>query len=137
MRIVVDASVAIAWVATDESEDYADQVYQLVLERGGIVPALWYLEMANVLAKKIRQRKMPATVAALAMDRLVGLRIVSDDIEGRVLAPRLLELTQHHGLSAYDAAYLELAKRRGLSLATLDDALRAAAVADGVAVVAP
>lgn len=136
MRIVLDASVAIAWVASDESSASADDLHEKVLLQGAVVPGLWFVEVANVLLKKVRKKQMPLDDATLGLARLCDMRIVRDTEPEQETTSRTFELAHRHRLTAYDAAYLELAVRRNLPLATLDAELRAAALAESVELLA-
>ena len=135
MAFVLDASVALAWHFDDEASEYADRVLDRLQEEDAFVPAIWPLEMANgLLAAERRSRLSPADVArahAILSDLPITVNSLTlDDALGPVL-----DLARAQSLSAYDAAYLELAMREGLSLATQDDDLRAAAGRIGVALV--
>ena len=135
---VADASVAIGWV--HPAQETADTGLMLRdIEAGAVieVPALWLLEVANALAVLVRRRKMTAAErdAALRWLRAVPVRV---DHEGAMLAfSRLSELSSAHGLSIYDASYLELAQRKGLPLACKDDPLLKAALRLGVKIWRP
>jgi predicted nucleic acid-binding protein len=131
---VVDASVALAWALPDEISSYADSVLDLVETEGLRVPELWPREVANGLAiAYIRQRitvvEEQAFIAALSRLTIEVEQPGALDIirEGAATA-------RQYGLTAYDAAYVELAAREGLPLATLDSRMREAAVKAGVAV---
>jgi predicted nucleic acid-binding protein len=135
MAFVLDASVALAWHFEDEASAYADRVLERLREDDALVPAIWPLEVANgLLAAERRSRLSPADVAA-AQGVLSDLPIT---VNTQTLAEALgsvLDLARAQGLSAYDAAYLDLAMREGLALATQDDDLRAAATRVGVALI--
>jgi predicted nucleic acid-binding protein len=130
---VVDASVTFAWFFEDESSAYADAVADSLATAACLVPVLWYLEVANgLLVGERRKRTTEAKVAKFV--RLVSaLPITADDQTAAAALKDSLSLARTHHLSAYDAAYLELALRRGLPLATLDGPLRNAMKAAGVA----
>jgi predicted nucleic acid-binding protein len=132
MSLVLDSSVTIAWVYSDEATEPLDRVKLLVVEEGAWVPGLWKLEVANILQMGVRRKRNDAIflVATLEDLSLLPIRI---DGETEIQAwGRTLELADRHGLTVYDAAYLELALRRGLPLASLDKELRAAAAAESV-----
>lgn len=135
MNVVVDASVALAWLFQEKHSDQAREVEALVRQYGGVVPGLWYLEISNLLARKVCRGTIALTDAQQAIAHCSRLPIECDSQMEEGAFGETFKLACRHGLTAYDAAYLELALRRGLPLATLDDELRAAAVADGVAVV--
>ena len=128
-RLVVDASVVVAWLFDDEEEPRADRVLEQLKEDGAVVPHLWHLETRNVLLIAERRGRLSAGGVKERLDALKGLPIRTD--EGSDLQSAF-DLARAHGLSFYDATYLELAKRESAELATLDGALGRAAVAEGV-----
>ena len=130
--MVVDASVALAWCFPDEASDYADGVLVALKGQAMVVPAVWGLEIANaMLAGERRKRlKQPEILRFVAL--LEGLSIVQDGQRASESVSNVLPLARDYGLSAYDAAYLELSIRHGVPLATLDAKLRKAAQRAGV-----
>lgn len=131
--LVLDCSVTMAWCFEDETSAFTETVLDAVVAGGAVVPGLWPLEVVNVLLVGERKKRLAEVQATQFLDRLLSLPV---EIEGSPRAdtwPRLHALGRVHGLSAYDAAYLELAARRGLPLATCDGALRKAARAAGLA----
>lgn len=130
---VADASVAIGWIhPAQETTDTGAMLRDI--EAGAVieVPALWLVEVANALAVLVRRRKMTAAErdTALRWLRTLPVRV---DHEGAMLAfSRLSELSSAHGLSVYDASYLELAQRKALPLACRDAAMLKAATLIGV-----
>ncbi len=127
--LVVDASVVIAWLFDDEKEPRADKVLENLKEDGALVPHLWHLETRNTLLVAERRRRLSARAVNERLDALKALPVRKD--EGPDLESAF-DLARTHNLSIYDALYLELAKREGAELATLDRALGQAAVAEGV-----
>jgi predicted nucleic acid-binding protein len=130
---VADASVAIGWVhpaqATRETAAMLDAVADgATLE----VPALWPLEVANALIVLVRRRKLSDDERQTGLGWLRGLRLRLDHEMTALAFSRLSELAAAHNLSVYDAAYLELAQRRGLVLGCKDGPLRTAARQAGV-----
>lgn len=130
---VADASVAVGWVHPAQATRESDAMYDS-LRDGAIleVPAIWPLEVANALAVLVRRRKMnrPEHLSALGWLQQMPAQI---DHEGVTLAYTILsELAAKFDLSIYDAAYLELAQRRGLALGCKDEPLRQAAKRAGV-----
>src|SRR5437899_498031 len=101
-------------------------------ERGAWVPALWRLEVANVLQMNVRHGRHDAAFRDAALADLAILPISIDAETERHAWGSTLRLAEQHRLTLYDAAYLELAQRRGMPLATLDQELRDAASAEGV-----
>jgi predicted nucleic acid-binding protein len=133
--LVVDASVALAWCFEDEASPATDAVLDRVKDGGAIVPSLWHLELGNILLLAERRDRtiQGGIVARLA---LMGQLPITIDPETTGRAWReILTLARAERLTTYDAAYLELAVRSGLPLATKDEALLGAAQRMGVAVV--
>lgn len=130
---VLDGSVALAWCFHDEADPYADAIVKRFPEVEAVVPALWHLEVANALL--VGERRMRSTEADTAswLASLTALPIAVDEDTTTRAWGDVLHLARAHSLSTYDAAYLELALRRGLPLATLDGKLKAAAAAAGAA----
>lgn len=132
MAIVIDASVAIAWCLRDrKGTAQADAVMERASSETVIVPSLFWHEVRSVLVVAERKERIEADAAECHIERLRILRFVTDDDQDD---RQTIALACHHGLSGYDAAYLETAKRRGAKLATLDKKLAAAAVGEGVSV---
>lgn len=115
--------MALAWCFADEQEPYAVAVLRLLENRAAIVPSVWPLEVANafVIAER-RGRLQPARTAALIAE-IAKLGIEVDSHTSVQAWKETLTLARRYGLSVYDAAYLELAIRESLPLATLDQAL--------------
>jgi predicted nucleic acid-binding protein len=129
---VLDSSIAIAWCFPDEKDAYSQSVLDALADRAAVVPYLWHLEVANTLIVGERRKRSTQADTAAWMRFLSGLPITVDE-ETRVHAfGDITNLSRAHNLSAYDAAYLELAMRRGLPLASLDAPLKTAAQAVGV-----
>ena len=135
--LVVDASVAIGWVHPAQATKETAAALEAV-EGGAVleVPALWPLEVANALTVLVRRKKLTETDRQTALGWLRGLPVRTDQEMASLAFTTLSELASAYRLSIYDAAYLELAMRRGLPLATLDQRLRNAAAAVGVQVYA-
>ena len=127
--LVVDASVVVAWLFDDEDEPRADRVLERLEEDGALAPQLWRLETRNSLLIAERRGRLSAGGVKERLDALKGLPIRTDEEPDLQSA---FDLARAHGLSFYDALYLELAKRESAELATLDGALGRAAVAEGV-----
>lgn len=130
---VLDGSVTMAWFFRDETNAYAEAVEDSLARAEAVVPVLWPLEVANALVVGERRKRSTEAQAATWLSCLRALPIVVDDETATRSWDDTLNLARAHQLSAYDAAYLELALRRSLSLATLDDRLKDAAAAVGVA----
>jgi predicted nucleic acid-binding protein len=132
--LVVDASVAAAWCFEDEASPYTDGVLERVARSGAHVPAVWPFEMASVLVVALRRERIDADRAGRFLDALLALPTEVDRREAHLLLPSLTRVAGRYGLSAYDAAYLELAMRSGLAIATTDARLVDAARQAGVVV---
>lgn len=132
MPFVVDASIVAAWCFPDEDRSAADTALHRLANEGAVVPALWWFEVRNVLVVNERRGRIDAAATAVFLADLGGLPIRIDREPDSEI---VLTLARQHALTAYDAAYLELARRLGGSLATLDRALAAAATAERIDVI--
>ena len=130
---MLDASATFPWLFEDEASSAADALLDLVTEQGAVVPSLWFLECANGLSMAERRGRIDGEGVARAIGLLRRLPLEVDDAAPSRAFDEVLALARAHGLTAYDAGYLDLARRRGLPLATDDRRLRAAANAVGVA----
>jgi predicted nucleic acid-binding protein len=130
--LIIDASVALAWVLEDETTDYADRILDRVKVTTPVAPAHWPLEVANGLLYAKRRGRIDDEGIAAAGRLLERLPIELVPIELADATRSILETAFGRDLSAYDAAYLDLARFRRAPLATLDDRLRQACVASGV-----
>ena len=133
MAFVIDASVTMAWCFEDEASDEADAVLGRLLEEGALAPGLWSLDVANVLIVAERRKRITEAQSSRFLKLLADLPIHLDVNQPSSAA--VASIARRHGISAYDAAYLELAEQRGLPLATLDSHLGAAALSAGVGLV--
>ena len=127
MSLVVDASLTLGWYFEDERSAAGDAVLDRVTEEGGIVPALWRYEVANGLQMAVRRKRIDTTYRNASLAELGLLPITVDRAGDDLVWTTTLALADRFSLTVYDAAYLELAHRRGLPLATGDRALRRAA----------
>ena len=126
MSFVLDSSAALAWVLPDEGSTYADELLERLIAEGAVVPPIWPLEIGNVLLVALRRGRLRQEEFEVAVERLARLPIEVDiEATDHALAGVLL-LAAQFGLTTYDAAYLDLAHRRNLALATLDKRLRTA-----------
>ncbi len=130
--LVIDSSVAIAWCFPDEQDQYSQSVLDAVGSERAIVPDLWHLEVANPLVTGERRKRSTQANTVAWLGFLASLPIAVDEDTKAHAFGDTLNLAREHKLSAYDAAYLELAMRRGLPLATLDEPLKTAAQRVGV-----
>ena len=134
---VLDASVALRWFLDRSAPPYAERVKQFVLKGSrAVVPGLWHLEMANGLAVAERRSLLAAADVDRALIDIEQFSLQALDVDSAVVSARQsLTTARAFRLSAYDAVYLDLARRERLPLATLDRHLRAAAVGAGVELV--
>ena len=133
---VLDASVALAWCFDDESTPAAWALLERLRTAPGHVPALWGLEIANILLGAEQRRRITRARVAEFLDILADLDIrVAPDLPGRAFRD-VIPLARERRITTYDAAYLELAMRLGLPLATKDKALARAAAEIGIGTLA-
>jgi predicted nucleic acid-binding protein len=131
----MDNSFCAAHILPDEEVDYVTAFFTEYQNNGDdeiIVPHLFWYEMSNILKTSFKRKRISADDADSAFDKLNAYDFTTDSALGSDYAKTLLALAKRYDLSAYDAAYLELAIRKQAKLATLDDALKAAAEKAGV-----
>lgn len=136
MTVVVDASVAIAWLFEEEQTETTETAFDRALNDATFVPSLWHLEVANSLWTAVRRGRCDEGYVTQSLARLLRLNFITDDETEKHAWGRTRALAMHHRLSVYDAAYLELAIRRKAALATLDGALAKAGRDAGLDVIA-
>jgi predicted nucleic acid-binding protein len=127
MTLVIDASITIAWLLTDEATAKAHEILDQVTENGAAVPSPWRLEIANVLRNAVRRGRCDAAFVDESLAHLSALPINIDDATDMQAWGATRRLSLEHDLTLYDAAYLELAVRTGGAIATLDKDLVKAA----------
>ncbi|MGH3630006.1 MAG: type II toxin-antitoxin system VapC family toxin [Sciscionella sp.] len=132
MSLVFDSSATLAWIYSDETSEAIRRAFDLLAENGAWVPCLWRLEVANILEMGVRRGRHDAAFRDATLADLALLPISLDPETDRQAWGATARLASRHRLTLYDAAYLELAQRRGLPLATLDRGLRSAAGDEGV-----
>jgi predicted nucleic acid-binding protein len=132
LTLVLDASVAAAWFFPDEINDYSDGIMAGLQTTGALVPAIWPLEVTNVMLVGERNGRLTEAQTAYLLQFLCDMPIRIDDALVVSRLSSVLNLAREHRLSVYDASYLELAMREGLALATQDRRLREAAERAGV-----
>ncbi len=132
----MDASVAVAWCFEDEATSLTEGILDL-LAKGTtvVVPTVWPLEVANAMLSAERKKRISVAQAAAFLRRVAAFPISIDTLPIGRAFDQILSVGRLHELTAYDAAYLELALREALPLATLDDALRRSANTAGVGLV--
>jgi predicted nucleic acid-binding protein len=127
VSLVLDASLTMTWYFDDETTPAADAVLDRVAANGAIVPGLWRLEVANAFQTALRRKRLQPSYRDEALAQLAQLPITADAETDRYAWTTTLRLAERFGLTVYDAAYLELAQRLALPLATLDKDLGGAA----------
>jgi predicted nucleic acid-binding protein len=135
MSFIVDASVVFAWQFPDEESALSEKVAERMLDEGAIVPIHWVAEIANGFAMAVRRGRMSGEYRSGALEQLKSMRIEVDKDSAERMWTDTQVLCDVHNLTAYDAAYLEMALRLRLPLASLDKALVRAAQAEGVIVI--
>ena len=135
MSLVLDSSVALAWIYADETTDAVLGLFDQIRIHAAWVPGLWRWEIANVLQLNVRRGRHGADFRDGALSSLALLPVKVDAEADRQAWSGALRLAERHRLTVYDAAYLEIASRRKIPLATLDRELRAAASAERVQLV--
>ncbi len=133
-RVVIDCSVTMAWCFDDEASRYTDAVLHALSANEALVPGLWSLEVANVLTLAERANRITVAKTTTFLRLLQDLPIHIDQQTAHRAFDGILNLARAHRLTAYDAAYLELAIREAAPVATQDRALRLAADELGVTV---
>ena len=135
MAAVIDTSVTLPWFLHDERSAFTDAVFAAMGQTEYWVPVLWRLEFPNALLVAERRRRIDrqTRLEALELAGALALRTDPEPVNMKAISA----LAERHGLSTYDASYLELAQRNGLDLITLDKPLADAAAAAGIAVQFP
>ncbi len=135
MKSVIDASITLSWYFEDERSEQSDRVLDLVTENGAVVPGPWQLVVANGFRTGIRRKRIDMAFRDNALQALASLPIALDAETDAQSWTGILALADRFDLTPYDAAYLELAHRRALPLATADRDLQKAATRLGVSLV--
>ena len=120
MPLVLDASVALSWIFADERTAESRAIADAVLDEDAIVPALWRWEIQNALVVGQRRGRITDEASAAALTYLAALPIEVESVGPALIFGSEKETAKRFNLSAYDAAYIELALRRGTRIATLD-----------------
>lgn len=129
MPFVLDASIAVCWAFEDEDSPLADRALERIRSDTAVVPALWWFEVWNVMIVNERRGRIEASDTAGFLADLLRLGVAIDREADQV---GVLDLARKHRLTAYDASYLELARRLGAPLAPLDGRLARAARSETV-----
>jgi len=134
---VVDTSVVMAWCFADEGNAYTAAVLDSLGSGEALVPAIWPLEVGNVLLVAERRKRLTPADSARFLTLLSALPIRVEQEPPARMFQDILVLARQTKLSTYDASYLDLALRHGLPIATQDTALRKAAKKSGVSAFSP
>jgi predicted nucleic acid-binding protein len=124
--------MALSWYFEDERTPAADAVLDQVADQGALVPAVWKLEVANGFQAAIRRKRVDVLFRDSAISQLAMMPIAADPDTDTFAWTTTLHLADRYQLTPYDAAYLELAQRRKVPLATRDREMRTAAHAVGL-----
>ena len=124
---VLDCSMTLGWFFEDEATAESDRLFQAMPAAVVSVPALWHLELANSFNVALKRKRTDETRITQFIERLLQQRILTDRMSSERALAYLRPLAIKHDLTVYDAAYLDLAIRSGLPLATLDLQLQKAA----------
>lgn len=135
-NFVIDNSVVMTWCFEDEVNLYAEAVLDQLEVSTAFVPSIWPLEIGNVLLVAERKKRLSQADSARFIALIHDLPILIEQEPSERMLGEILALAREHHLSTYDASYLDLAMRKGLPLATLDNGLKAAAKRSHVPVVA-
>ncbi len=136
-RLVLDNSVSMAWFFADEANDYTVAVLECLTDHSCHVPSIWSLEASNVLLTGLKRGRCNDADVTRFITLLDALPISTDHRTPEQALHEVFRLAQQYQLTSYDAAYLELAIREGIPLATQDKALVRAAEKAGVHLFAP
>lgn len=121
---VIDNSVVMSWCFMDEESSYADIILQSLADTQAIAPAIWPLEIGNVLVVAERQKRLSEadSVHFMALINDLPIKVIQEHHER--MTKEIIALARKHRLSTYDASYLDLAMRKGLPIATQDTTLK-------------
>lgn len=131
-QFVLDCSVAMSWCFEDEASKYTDKILESFTASEALVPELWPLEVANVLLIAERRERLKEADSLHFIDLLRSLPITIDKETSTRALESIFSIGREYGMTSYDSAYLELAMREGIPLATCDKNLRSACKKSGV-----
>jgi predicted nucleic acid-binding protein len=137
VSVVVDASVTMAWCFGDEATAYTEAVLDYIRDSGSVVPGIWPLEVANTLLIGERRGRLTVVKTALFIDLLRDLPVAVDDQTIGNAWGSITALGRQYAITAYDACYVDLAIRRRLPLATVDNRMTDVASQLGIPLFAP
>ncbi len=124
---VLDNSIVMTWCFKDEVSPYADHILETLENSTGYVPSIWPLEVSSVLLVAERRKRISEAGSIRFIALLCELPIIVEQEPAERMLKEIFALARKHQLSSYDASYLDLAMRKGLPIATLDNRLQAAA----------
>jgi predicted nucleic acid-binding protein len=133
-KFVLDSSVTLSWVFKDEAAPETDALELQARDYGAVIPSLWYVEIGNALLMAEKQKRITREDAKFHIKVITSLPLEPDRENLHYIMEKTLSLARAHDLTTYDAAYLELALRHDIPLATKNKDLRVAAGKLGVAV---
>ena len=133
MSFVLDASIAAVWALADESDPLADFAMERIGDGFALVPSIWWYEVRNVIVINERRKRLSVDESSAFLRVLESFPISTD---GDLDEEAIFAYARRYQLSFYDAAYLDVARRNKLPLATLDKALRSAAESAGIPLLA-
>lgn len=134
-NFVIDNSVVMAWCFEDETSRYTEAILDSLEVSTAFVPSIWPLEVGNVLLVAEREKRLSEADSARFIALLTELPITIEQEPPERMLKEILALAREHQLSSYDVSYLDLAMRKGLPIATLDNGLIAAAKRSQVPIV--
>jgi predicted nucleic acid-binding protein len=129
MPFVIDASITAAWLLPDEKNSLAEQCLDAFESDHALVPGIWRYETRNLMLIAERRQRLSPQETQAALEVVARYPIHQDTVPEEAA---IVRLARKHALTFYDAAYLELALRRGVPLATLDARLGRAARAETI-----
>jgi len=134
-NFVIDNSVVMSWCFKDETIQYADDILDILEVSTAFVPSIWPLEVGTVLLVAERKKILSEADSTLFIALLTELPIIIEQEPPERMIKEILALAREHKLSSYDASYLDLAMRKGIPIATMDNNLIAAAKRSHVPIV--
>lgn len=126
MPFILDSSVALCWVLPDESSQAVDRLCDRLADDVAVVPPVWPLEIGNALLVGVRRGRLTSRELSRLVSAIRALPVEIDSASTARSLAETLVIAERYDLTTYDASYIELAKRRGVALATLDQRLRKA-----------
>jgi predicted nucleic acid-binding protein len=135
VEFVIDTSVVMTWCFEDESNPYSDAILDSFETCSAVVPAIWPLEICNVLLVAERKKRIGEADSIRFLSLLANLPIIVEQESPERMVKEIFAMARAHNLSSYDASYLDLAMRKGLPIATFDKKLMYAAKQGNVPII--